>query len=393
MPGSPLDHLHRFQPAPAAGRLPSRALRVAGWLLWIISVSLLALIVFAWTWPSLEGRSSRAAEWAYYFAVLTRTFAFQLGVASCVLGVLALLLRRYLLVLLILLPLSLHGALPETLWMLRPSPIHDTLQAKRTADARRPDLIVLSFNTHQGRFRAQELRDAVIEHDADVVVVQEISEESLLRLLVVLETTHPHWAHLEQDWLYGQAIFSKHPLVGAQRSLAFADPPPTPHPNRMRDGDRQQQVTILVDGKQLVIQNVHMISPMNPTLVAEQARQTTGMIELLSRDSLFTDDAPPLLIVGDFNATWRSPMHARLRKLGLKEAHALVGQGRGTTWPAHKPILDRVSSVRIDHAMMNRRLVPRFARALSSMGSDHRSIVVGLDFAPDPIQPAAAPQP
>lgn len=347
-----------------------------------------AVVLFSWAWPGLEGRAARPWELVNFLAFIVRAFAFHIGIAALAFIAAAAMLRQWRLALTVLAPIAAFCALPEALWIVRPAWSGEA----HAPEARRPDIIILSFNTHQGRLRTADLRAASLAHDADIVVAQEASATLFPQLREALMDAYPHAAHLGQDWLYGHAIFSRHPFAGDQRCMAFADPPPKPHPNRMRDGDMQQRIVVDVGGRPLIVQNLHMISPMNPTLVAEQARQFTGLIASLREDGMLGDHAPPLLMIGDFNATPRSEPHARLRSLGLREVHAAAGAGRGATWPANRSLIPRGLGVRLDNAFVNAALTPRFSRVLGGMGSDHRAILIGVDFAAASASPQPAPR-
>jgi endonuclease/exonuclease/phosphatase (EEP) superfamily protein YafD len=334
------------------------------------------LVVFAWSWPGLDARSTRPIEVVNFIAFVTRAFALYVGISMVALAIVAWLFRLRRLAVFVLVPISCFCLIPDAMPMLRSVAPRAWTTAGRYPLGDRPDIIVLSHNTHQGRLDESKLRDAAIASDADIIVVQEASAEYFERLKGVLESTHPHWSHVGQDWLYGHAVFSRFPIID-ERTMAFAVPPPVPHPNRMRDGDMQQRVTLGVAGRLLVIQNLHLISPMNPTLVAEQGRQFVGLLSSLRDDDLVSESAPPLLLIGDFNSTHRSLFHTQLRALGLTAAHPSAGAGPGGTWPSTMP---RLLGFRLDHAFVNKRLIPRHSRVLDRMGSDHRGIVVGFDF-------------
>src|SRR5579871_3973615 len=110
----------------------------------------------------------------------------------------------------------------------------------------------------------------------------------------------------------------------------------------------------------------------------------------LERLAALAVERPPSLLLGDFNMTRRSRVYADYRALGLMDAFAEVGVGRGWTLPrrignAHiKHGLHRVPLrpvARVDYIWYTRGLQAEAAWVGSDAGSDHLPVLARLSLA------------
>ncbi|MGP1347981.1 MAG: endonuclease/exonuclease/phosphatase family protein [Phycisphaerales bacterium] len=366
-------------------------LRWARTTMWLLAFGLVVTISAAWVWPGMSARGGLALEGAHFVAFAIRTLSFQIGLGVLGLVGVALALRQWRLSVFVLAPVALFALGPESWWIART--IGDGATRGRAgvvvpaasagqSKPERPDLIVLSHNTFRGNGEIAPLAEAVKRHDADVVLLQEASRSTARRIHELLIDSHPHFAHLDQGPLYGQCVMSRFPLVDEPESVRFVAPDHDPGTHPFRDAsDLQLRVRLDVHGRRVLIQNIHLISPMGPTNTAAQGLQVRGLVDAIAEDRLADASAVPVLLMGDFNSTPRSRMHAQIRSAGLRDVHASVGVLRGDTWPAHTRLVPESLGFRIDHAFVNGGLKPRNSRVLEAFGSDHRAIVVGLDFA------------
>jgi endonuclease/exonuclease/phosphatase (EEP) superfamily protein YafD len=102
-----------------------------------------------------------------------------------------------------------------------------------------------------------------------------------------------------------------------------------------------------------------------------------GRLTFLALTRALENEALPVILAGDFNATPSSWRMVRLRELGLRSAIELAGSGRGATWPAWAP---GWAGVAIDHIMIGPELACRSVQIGEPMGSDHRPLVAEIGF-------------
>jgi vancomycin resistance protein VanJ len=90
------------------------------------------------------------------------------------------------------------------------------------------------------------------------------------------------------------------------------------------------------------------------------------------RDLVATDTAARVLVVGDLNTAGTDPALTALTA-ELADSRQTVRGGFGFTWPAAFP------ATRPDH-VLGKGLTPVSDQVLAAAGSDHRAVLVGLDF-------------
>jgi endonuclease/exonuclease/phosphatase (EEP) superfamily protein YafD len=213
-------------------------------------------------------------------------------------------------------------------------------------------LRIASFNVDYGNRAHGRALTWLRQCDADVLVLQELSQEWVSGLRP-LKAQYPHWA-LTLGLRYGDgiAVLSRLPIAewqvlepggGIKQAVAAA----------IRQGDRR--VTVL---------GVH---PMNP-MGAVRARQRQLYLTALGR--LAASAERPTIVAGDFNVTpWSYLYKEFLRESGL------VRQGRiAGTWPAPLGLI----GIPIDHVFAGPEFFAAEAYIGPDLGSDHHPLVVDL---------------
>ncbi|CAN5834653.1 endonuclease/exonuclease/phosphatase family protein [soil metagenome] len=123
----------------------------------------------------------------------------------------------------------------------------------------------------------------------------------------------------------------------------------------------------IVDGPQrIAVFVVHLPSPL---LSVVQWNTELGQIQKL-------DTLPDIgyLVVGDLNASYWHPAFRRILGDGWRDAHQQMRRGLSTSWPNDLPLVP--TFVRLDHALVNDRLVVNDIYDVDVPGSDHRGFVV-----------------
>ncbi len=302
-----------------------------------------------------------------FAAFMLRTFILHAGIAMTVLAVLALIFRaRRLFVLSVIFALTL--CLPT---------LRTVFRWPSTFDPKQPTLTLVVANVNLGNPDLSQLISFINAENPDVVILQEITPAHVASLRSALSVTHPHRSEALRSDAFGQAIYSRIPFQ--------SEPQLFPQGTLLRDSrlggvvglhDPQIRTTISFQGLPVIIQNLHLVPPGDPSMLHEQRVQFAWLSDWV-RSLAKSADQPAVILAGDFNSTPSSPQHAVLRAAGLVESHEQAGQGTGHTWPDIAP-LSNLPGIRIDHVYLSKQLRAVQARVGPSIGSDHRPQVVRL---------------
>jgi len=192
-------------------------------------------------------------------------------------------------------------------------------------------------------------------------------------VIVFTEYTVAHQAELStqpfaEDFRYrierhgllddGTAVWSRFPLAAQPASSM---PSMTNH---------QVDVTVKVtEGHQFRLWAVHPPYPFDPGWAGE-------LVSIADRASTIN---APLLIAGDFNASYWHPAFRAILDKGFTDAHIARGRGWSTSWPTNRWL---PAFVRLDHALTNHGLAVVAVDDFDVPGSDHRGFVVTVAAAP-----------
>jgi endonuclease/exonuclease/phosphatase (EEP) superfamily protein YafD len=230
---------------------------------------------------------------------------------------------------------------------------------RRQPDAQGPVLRVLTINLLAGGAAGSELVALVRSTNADVLFVQELSDDAVTRLkraglseLLPNEITETAgYGHR------GSGIYARHPLSEGLRIGATVASQPTARLD-LASGHRVQLVC------------VHPHPPAPPWYQHAVARWR-GELAVLPRNG-----DPPVILAGDFNATLDHAQFRRLLRRGYADAASQTGNGLVPTWgpePTGRPAL-----LAVDHVLAD----PRCAVLTTSVhwlpGSDHRALYAEL---------------
>lgn len=193
--------------------------------------------------------------------------------------------------------------------------------------------------------------------DADVLVITENTPEAEAALVAAgAERTYRHRASNGAYGTYGTAMWSRLPLGAADRLVVPGTPP--------------LGATVRVDGTEVALYGVHPLPPLDADRRFNWRKQLEAYGNLARRAD---DENRPLVVVGDLNATrWHPPLTSLLGE--LDDIHEARGKGLSRSWPTTlaQPV------ARLDHGLVNRRVVPLEVRDVAVPGSDHRGFVTTL---------------
>lgn len=225
-----------------------------------------------------------------------------------------------------------------------------------------PRLRILSWNLYHSNTDVAAIDRVIREANADVVVLQEVSVSNVgaLQGTPALDA-YPHRFTTPQPSAFGSGIWSRLPLDGAAE-VDIGGLPMT-------------RAVVRTPAGPLRLLNVHTLSPVTKDGLTLWPRQLRVLAEEARRPG------PPMVLAGDFNATWGHRPFRRLLDAGLADAAAVRGEAWTGMWPARgrlRPVL------RLDHVLTGRGVVATSYATGPSAGSDHRSIVVDVAIRPEP---------
>lgn len=235
-------------------------------------------------------------------------------------------------------------------------------------------LNVMSFNVWSKNSSPERIAAAVVEHEPDILLLQEIMPpqfEDLSRALEELSRSSGEpWNKVYNSNLL-QATVSRYPLTNQWSK---------------RNKAKVQVVSAETPWGPVMVFNVH------PTW-GNWARRDKQLSDLL-RDDILPCELP-VILGGDFNAPEQSEIF-KLLALHLRNAHTEAGQGFGFTFPKALSVKNSLFPffpvVRIDHIFFS----PHFtalqaATTKDSYGSDHLPITARLAFNPDRAKKTESP--
>lgn len=280
------------------------------------------------------------------FIIATMALTPYIGVVGLVLGVLGLLMRRWI-----------FGGIVLSIAMITSAAVVPRLLVNDQAKAYGPQLTVMTANLYVGRADANAVLDLVRTHQVDILSLQELSPAMVQDLdRAGIDRVLPYRLFEAQGGASGSGLASKYPL----RPTQIIDPSTFAQPSAIVD------LPGVVDPEVLVVHTAPGVEPQwTATWRAELA-------ELPEADRKGT----PRLLIGDFNATLD---HADLRDVisrGYADAAERRGAGLTPTWPAGiwPP------PVAIDHVLADARTEFTDYQVFDLPGSDHRAVVVRLNL-------------
>ena len=228
-----------------------------------------------------------------------------------------------------------------------------------------PVLRVLTANLLFGRAVAEEVAELVCRKHADVLFVQELTDEAATRLqraglgdLLPYRVTQPT-PHGTRGSIYARYPLRGGPLaapVSAARCTARLDLP---------------------SGQSVQLVCIHAAPPKPPWSPDATARWRTQLSAVPA-----PGDSPSIL-AGDFNATLDHAQFRRLLRRGYLDAASQVGNGLSPTWGPQPG--RRLALLAIDHVLIDRRCAVLTTSAHRLTGTDHRALYAELRLPGAPL--------
>lgn len=216
------------------------------------------------------------------------------------------------------------------------------------------------------------LRDS----DADVIALQELSDDAAHHIENELSALYPHMAlHPRPFGYYGMGLLSRHPITD---SAYFDDP------NTLGTQRAVINFTSPTQATEIIVHNVHPVVPLGNGAVFNPSRRSIGLDHILARIDSEPQDTP-MLVLGDFNMPDLSDDYARLSER-FTDVYHQMGSGFGYTYMPYVRDLQRrlPPLLRLDYIFTTKHFMPLAAWVKTdSGGSDHRPVLAHLYFAPN----------
>ncbi len=219
---------------------------------------------------------------------------------------------------------------------------------------------ILQFNV---LYLNEELKKAIpwiIKQDADIVVLQEISQPRANELGELKK--HYSWSQVKTNdrrKAFGMAIFSKLPVS----KFDYID-----------IGDGQNNYSFMefsVDGEKLHMYEMHTQSPVTPLLFEQRNFELSVVAEAMSKD-----ETPYRMLVGDMNSTIYSPyLQNVMKSAGLHAAQQ--GYHLEGTWNSFLP---PALCIGIDHILASKQIKVESREIGPDLASDHLPVITTLSL-------------
>lgn len=220
-----------------------------------------------------------------------------------------------------------------------------------------PHIRIFSANLKYTNTRMVPMSIEIRDARPDVVLLQELSPANLdaLRATGVLDDFE---FSLVQPRLMptGTGVFSRLPLSDAEPWDVA--------------GMINARATVTVGGQKLRIFDIHTNAPFGAPGAPRWEQQLSQI-----RKAVMAEKGP-LVVAGDFNASYGHRGFRALLDAGLSDAHTERGRGWVTTWPRDLRVIP--AFVRLDHVLVSRHLAVVGIAEGVGKGSDHRPVIVDL---------------
>jgi endonuclease/exonuclease/phosphatase family metal-dependent hydrolase len=236
-----------------------------------------------------------------------------------------------------------------------------------------PRITVMTINVGNGLAPDERLLQALREADADIIGIEELNRRQAHLLEATLADRYRHSAFFGDSY-EGRGVLSRLPLLSAELVHLIPDRP---------------DVLATVEAGPVAL-SVIVGHPRPQIMQRGRVRfQIASLRQILGLGNLARQRAPAVLL-GDFNMSPRHPGYTRFRKLGLVDAFAEAGSGRGLTFPLrlgvagtgpdpeHRRTVPAFPVKRFDHIWHTPDLTAEQAWIGPDAGSDHASVMARI---------------
>lgn len=216
-----------------------------------------------------------------------------------------------------------------------------------------PEITVLTVNVAHGEADAQAIVDRVRDSDADILAVQELTQDEVDDLTAAgVDDLLPYSFTAALPVADGTGLWSRTPLTDGTKLSDFGFVP--------------VQANTVIDGVALTVVSFHAMSPATPRHTVQWDKDLAHMRRLM-------DSYPStVLVAGDFNATGDHRQFRDLASTGFRDAAESAGAGLFRTFPASRPL------ARLDHVVTSDTVDALEVVPVSIPDSDHLAVSARL---------------
>jgi endonuclease/exonuclease/phosphatase family metal-dependent hydrolase len=222
-------------------------------------------------------------------------------------------------------------------------------------------LKVMSFNVFQRNTDIDALVELILEHEPDILALQELTPEISEQMVSKLVEVYPYHLPVYLDDMDGQGVLSRYPIRQLSNLPDY----------------RYQRVQVDTPEGSISVFNIH--SPkLLPFKWKEDWHIQRSFFESLLAEIANADS--PIIVLGDFNTTPQSEHYALLTG-DLTDTFIESGWGLGFSYPARPKLGISLPTpiVRIDYIFISNHFTSNDTRVLKeSSDSDHRPVVSEL---------------
>lgn len=223
---------------------------------------------------------------------------------------------------------------------------------------------VMTYNVLDTNEQYENVARQIEVYDPDLLGLHELEPDMARFLESRFESRYPYIKTAP-----GRGLFSRYPLENYEVFRLNGD------------GHWAQQATVIIDGRELALLNVHVRSPrlqygrlLGLPSDFDTEKRDADMADIVRR---VAGSAEPLVLMGDFNLSDRQEQYAQLT-VELMDAYRERGWGLGftrTNYPS-----SGLPTWRIDYVFYSPGLAALRAEVGDYAGSDHKPVVVDLGF-------------
>jgi endonuclease/exonuclease/phosphatase (EEP) superfamily protein YafD len=218
------------------------------------------------------------------------------------------------------------------------------------------EVTVMTVNLHYGGGDAATVVRLARDLDVDVLALEELTPGSRAAMEAAgLDELLPHSVAHPQGGPGGNGLWSRFPLAALPMPDGFRRPPVAAQMD--------------VDGQTVFLAAVHPTSPYPSNTVEWSA-------ELGRLETWLAPIEGPIVVAGDFNATYDHRPFRDVLASGLRDAAEQVGAGFLPTYPAGRRRIPLV--ITIDHVLSGGGIVAVEVRRIDVAGTDHAGLVAVL---------------
>jgi endonuclease/exonuclease/phosphatase (EEP) superfamily protein YafD len=322
---------------------------------WVVTLAAYALLLFAYLWPQNWRSDSPGLVLADWAAFMIRMLQFHLGLLLLLIVLLASWRRKFRLALV---------ALPPTLFTVGLASLQFIPHWKEPIAP--PGFRVMTANLLMVNTDTAGIIGEIQAAKPDVLFLQEYTAHWDAAIRQSIGAQYPYSSIVMREDSFGIAIYSRTPFAGEV----------DPRFPLGRVGVEQMRAEIDMGEKRIALYNVHLLPPRTLIYCGEHRLQIADLVDTLKSEKL------PYVVCGDFNFPDISPQQSALKRAGAREAHQIVGYGRGATWPVNS-VFRYLPGIRIDHVFLSgQQLTATRCETGVGRGSDHRPVVVDVSFRP-----------